>query len=62
MYEHKTRVFSIGLRYDGVRMWRWTCPHWNHGWNRNCRGNDYGSWGLAIKDAVRHAGSCGKTW
>jgi hypothetical protein len=59
---HKARVRSTGLRYDGVRLWRWACPHWDQGRNRNCRGGDYGSWAMAVRDAVRHAGSGGTAW
>ena len=59
-FKHRTKVFSIGLRYDGVRLWRWTCPHWNRGWNRDCRGWDYGSWEMAVRDAIKHAVDNGK--
>lgn len=52
---HKAKVSSAGIRYDGVRLWQWFCPRWDHGWNRNCRGNTYGTWEKAVKNAIKHA-------
>lgn len=53
--QHKVRVHAIGHAYDGVMLWGWICPLWNHGYSRNCGYHMYGSWELAVKYAIKHA-------